>query len=409
MTASTTASADDAATAAPPGRTRLPIAVPVLALGIFCLGTSEFMLAGLLPEMARELGVTIPAAGSLISAFAVGMLVGAPIMALLTLRLPRKVTLLGSGVVFALAHLAGALTTSFGLLVTTRLVAAVACATFWAVASTTVVALTPKHLTARGLGALISGITLANIVGVPAGTWVSDHWGWQATFLAVATLSVGATIAVAVLVPETATGEKIAVGALARRELSGLTAPRLWFALGTTITVQATMVATFSYLSPLLTDVSGIRPSLVPLVLLGFGLGSYAGITVGGRYADRDPLLNVVVSLLATVVALVVVWLAAPFAWAVVPAVVLWGFATFTIASAMNARVFQHAERAPNLVAGVNVSAFNIGNALGPWFGGLVISAGLGYRALPPLSLALAVVALLTVAGSWRLERTPAS
>ena len=391
-----------------PTRTRLPVAVPVLALGIFCLGTSEFMLAGLLPEMARELGVTIPAAGSLISAFAVGMLVGAPIMALLTLRLPRKVTLLGSGVVFALAHLAAAFTTSFGLLVTTRVVAAVACATFWAVASVTVVALTPKNLTARGLGALISGITLANIVGVPAGTWVSDRWGWEATFLAVAALGVGATVAVAALVPETATGEKIAVGALARREIRGLMGPRLWLALGTTITVQATLVATFSYLSPLLTEVSGIRPSLVPLVLLGFGLGSYAGITVGGRYADRDPLLNVVVSLLATMVALVVVWLAAPFAAAVVPAVVVWGFATFTIASAMNARVFQHAEHAPNLVAGVNVSAFNIGNALGPWFGGLVISVGLGYRALLPLSLALALFALLTVAGSWRLERTRA-
>ncbi|GAA1736542.1 Cmx/CmrA family chloramphenicol efflux MFS transporter [Aeromicrobium alkaliterrae] len=385
--------------------TRLPTAVPVLALGIFCLGTSEFMLAGLLPEMARELGVTIPAAGSLISAFAIGMLLGAPIMALLTLRLPRKVTLVGSGIVFALAHLAGALTTSFGLLVTTRVVAAVACATFWAVASVTVVAVTPKNLTARGLGALISGITLANIVGVPAGTWVSDHWGWQSTFVAVAVLSVAATVAVALLVPETSTGEKIAIGALAKRELRGLTGARLWLAVGTTVAVQSTMVATFSYLSPLLTDVSGVASSAVPLVLLAFGLGSYAGITVGGRYADRDPLLNVVVSLVATTIALAVVWLAAPSAVAVVPAVVVWGFATFTVASAINARVFQHGDQAPNLVAGVNVAAFNIGNALGPWFGGLVITAGLGYRALLPLSMSLAVVGLLVAAASWRLER----
>lgn len=393
-------------------RTRLPLATYILALTVFCLGTSEFMLAGLLPEVAHDLGATIPSAGLLISGFAIGMLVGAPVMTLLTLRLPRKVTMIGAAVTFAIMHLLGAWADDFALLMITRVVAAVACATFWAVAAVTLVAIASPGTTARALGALVGGLTLANIIGVPLGTWIGQSRGWQAAFLAVAVVTVLATAATVRWVPETGLRQRSAEDApstrdVLRAELRGLTNGRLWLALATTATFQAAILATFSYLTPLLTDVSGLRPSFVPVVLLLFGIGSFVGITVGGRFADRNLLGNVIISIIATIIVLLVLRLVAPFGLVVVVAAFALGATSFSMASALNGRVFVHAGSAPTLASAVNVSAFNVGNAIGPWLGGLVISAGLGFLAPIWVSVGLTVVALGIAATSWRIERRP--
>lgn len=395
-----------------PVRTRLPPATYVLALTVFCLGTSEFMLAGLLPEVASDLGATIPSAGLLISGFAIGMLVGAPVMTLLTLRLPRKVTMIGAAVIFAVMHLLGAWADDFALLMITRVVAAVACATFWAVAAVTLVAIAPPGTTARALGALVGGLTLANIIGVPLGTWIGQARGWQAAFLAVAVATVLATAATLRWVPETGLRRRSTEGApstrdVLRAELGGLVNGRLWLALATTATFQAAILATFSYLTPLLTDVSGLRPSFVPVVLLLFGIGSFVGITVGGRFADRNLLGNVIISIIATIIVLLVLRLVAPIGLVVVVAAFALGATCFSMASALNGRVFVHAGSAPTLASAVNVSAFNVGNAIGPWLGGLVISAGLGFLAPIWVSVGLAVVALGIAGTSWRIERRP--
>lgn len=394
-------------TAPPPTRTRLPFATYVLALTVFCLGTSEFVLAGLLPQLAGDLGATIPSAGLLISGFAVGMLVGAPVMALLTLRLPRKLTLVGAAVVFAVMHLGGALTDDFALLMTTRVIAAVACATFWAVAAVTIVTITPADATARGLGALVGGLTLANIIGVPLGTWIGQAQGWRVAFLAISVATVVATIATLRWVPETSdrTTSSPPARELLRTEVGALANRRLWLALGTTATFQASVFATFSYLAPLLTDVSHLAEGAVPAVLLLFGVGSFVGITVGSRYADRNLLGNVVISLLATLVSLVALRVVAPAGVLVAVAVFVFGAAAFSIASALNARVFVHAGAAPTLASAVNVSAFNVGNAIGPWLGGLAIAAGLGYLSPIWVSAGLVLMALGLAATSWRLER----
>lgn len=390
--------------------TRLPLPIYVIALATFCLGTSEFMLAGLLPDLAADLGVSIPAAGSLISAFAIGMLVGAPIMALLTLRLPRRLTLFVSCAVFAVAHIIGALSTNYEVLLMTRVVAALACATFWAVGAVTAVKLAPAGATARALAAVLGGLTLANILGVPAGTWIGERFGWQAAFIAVAIVTGLATIATALWVPETGADDaQTPMGQRLRIELAAFKQGRLWAALATTTTYQAAVFCAFSYFAPLLTDVAGLRSDHVPLVLLVFGVGTFIGINAGARFADHNALLNVFVSLGAMAATLTILAAVAHSSHLIVVAIFLFGVASFSLASAINSRVFRLAAGAPTLAASVNVSAFNAGNALGPWIGGLAISAGLGYIAPLWFALALTALAVGCATVSWLLEREPAT
>ncbi|WP_447644290.1 MFS transporter [Nocardioides zeae] len=261
----------------PTAPARLPLAVLVLGATIFCLGTSEFMLAGLLPDLARDLEVGIPAAGGLISGFAVGMVVGAPAMALWTLRLPRRTALLASALVFAVAHLAAVVVDDYATLLATRVVAAVACATFWAVAAVTAVAISPPGATARAMAVVVGGLTVANVVGVPLGTLVGSQGGWRAAFLAVGVLTLVATVATALLVPETREAGDASYGTVLRRELRTFRRAPLWVALGTTALFQAAVFCTFSYLAPVVTDVGGLAEGWVPVVLLAFGVGSVAG------------------------------------------------------------------------------------------------------------------------------------
>ena len=393
---------------APRVRTRLPLAVYVLALTVFCLGTSEFVLAGLLPPIAGDLGVSIPSAGLLISGFALGMLVGAPVMSLLTLRLPRKVTLVGAATVFAAAHLLSATAGSFGVLMLSRVIAAVACATFWSVAAVTVVALVDASVTARGMAALLGGLTLANIAGVPLGTFVGEHIGWRGAFLAIGALTVLATVVTLWKVPETADlPHTRSTREVLRAEVDGLRPRRLWVALATTAAFQAAVFGTFSYLAPLLTDVAHLSTGTVPLVLLVFGVGSFVGLTIGSRFADRHLLGNVAVSLVLTAASLALLVLLSPGA-AVVVAVFLFGATAFSMASALNARVFLFAGAAPTLASAVNVSAFNLGNTAGPWVGGQAIDLTGSYLAPAAASVALVALSLSLAGWSRHLDRRAA-
>jgi MFS transporter, DHA1 family, chloramphenicol resistance protein len=388
-----------------PPRTRLPLSVYVLALTVFCLGTSEFMLAGLLPPIASDLDVSIPQAGLLISGFALGMLFGAPVMAMVTLRLPRKVTLIGAATVFAAAHVLSATAGSFGVLMLSRVVAAVACATFWAVAAVTVVSVVAPSATARGMAVLLGGLSLANIAGVPLGTWVGEHVGWRGAFLAIGALTVVATLATLWKVPETSDrSHSRTTREVLRAEVAGLRGRRLWVALGTTAAFQAAVFGTFSYLAPLLTDVSGLSTGVVPLVLLVFGVGSFLGLNVGARFADRSLLGNIAVSLVLTAAALGLLVLISGTV-AVVAAVFLFGATAFSMASALNARVFLFAGAAPTLASAVNVSAFNLGNTAGPWFGGEAIDVTGSYLAPAVVSGGLVAVALGLTGWSRLLER----
>lgn len=383
----------------------VPLAVYVLALGTFCMGMSEFMIAGLLPDIARDLDVSIPSVGTLISAFAVGMVLGAPTMAGASVRLPRRTTLIVALTVFTLAHVLGALAPSYGVLLVARITAAVACGTFWAVGTLIAVDLVPAHARGPALAVMVGGLTVANVVGVPAGTLVGELLGWRATFWAVAVLVLLSLAGVLRLVPHLPpVTDRPSLGMEARDLLQ----PRALVALIITATSQAAVFGAFSYIAPLLRDISGIDPAVVPAVLALFGIGSVVGVAIGGRFADRHPLKTIGVGVIAEAVLLVAIAQMASSAVAVVLAVGLWGIASFCISPALNIRLFTVAQDARTLAAATNVSAFNIGNAVGPWLGGLAISAGYGFRSPSYVGAALAIACVPMLLVGARLDRSAA-
>ncbi|OXM54338.1 Cmx/CmrA family chloramphenicol efflux MFS transporter [Amycolatopsis alba] len=381
----------------------MPLAVCVLGLSVFALGTSEFMITGLLPGMAADLNVGIPEAGLLISAFAIGMVVGAPLLAIATLRVPRRATLMALLVVFGISHVIGALGSGYALLFATRVVSAVACAGFWAVAAATAVALVPVERRGRALAILVGGLTVANIAGVPAGTFLGQHAGWRAAFWAVTALTVIALIGVFALVPETQNGEdKTDVATELRLYRGG----RFWLALGVIAFAQAMIFATFSYLAPLLTEIAGLPESWVPGVLSLFGLGALIGITVGGRLADARPFATLYGGLAVALLALVLLALSGPATPVAIFAVFLFGVAGFGINPALNVRAFAVAGNAPTLVGASTTAAFNVGNTVGPWLGGESIDAGLGYPSVAWVSVGLGVATVLALTFAVGIQRT---
>ncbi|GGC33559.1 MFS transporter [Brevibacterium sediminis] len=412
-------------------RPRVPGQVYLLAAVIFCLGTSEFMIAGILEPLSADLSVTIPQAGLLITGFAVGMIVGAPAMTLLTLTLPRRATMIVMIIGFSSLHILAALSPSYGLLMASRVLSAFACGGFWAVAAVHTSAIAPAAVQGRALASLVGGLTVANLVGVPMGTWIGTQFGWRSTFWAVALVTALAAVLIAVTTrsdakptdpakpadsakstdpdeAESPTPAEAAPGlrTLLRAEIAAFKGPRIWLALGTTALFQASVFASFSYFSPLLTQVAGLSADLVPAVLAAFGVGAFIGVVVGGRLADRDIFGNIVGSLTALTLSLGALWLVADNAILAVIMIVLVGASGFSIAGALNARVFQIATQAPTLAASVNTSAFNVGNALGPAVGAWVIAAGLGFPATVVAAIVLALAALAVVAVAIRVERT---
>jgi DHA1 family chloramphenicol resistance protein-like MFS transporter len=384
------------------GRARIPVVVPVLALSIFAIGTSEFMIVGLLPEMAADLRVSIPQAGYLISAFAVGMIVGAPLVAVLTLRLPRRTTMVAALVAFAAGSFLAALAEDYPLLLVARVVTAVATATFWVMSAVVTVSAVGPADRARGLSVLLAGLTVANVVGVPLGTFIGQQWGWRAAFWAVGAVAAIGLVGVLLTVREGTSGAPS--GGLAA-EFAVFRQGRLWLALGTIALYAGSAIAVLSYVSPLLTDVAGIDARWVPLVLLGNGIGCFVGITLGGRIADAHPWPTLFGSLVGVVLVLGLIGLLARWPVPVVVLVVLLGVAGFLVAPPLNARVFELAGAAPTLASATTTSAFNVGNIVGPALGGLAISAGRGLTAPAWIGMGLALGAIAAGFTSWSLDR----
>jgi DHA1 family chloramphenicol resistance protein-like MFS transporter len=373
----------------------MPIAVYVLGLSIFAQGTSELMLAGLLPELATDLHVTIPQAGLLISAFAIGMLVGAPVLAVVTLTWSRRTAGLVFLAIFALTHVAGALTSSYAVLLATRIVGAFVYSGFWSIAAVTVVALVPANSRARAMSIVTGGLTIATIVGLPLGTVLGQHFGWQSAFWTVAGMCVLAMAGVFATLPadrpDPADGPRLA------DELRVLRNARLWLAFGTTVMVTATILVVFSYLAPLLTQTTGLSPGAVPGVLALYGLGSFIGITIGGRFADALPFHTLFISIVGLIALSAVLALTASAPVPAIAVIALLGGFGFAANPALNARVFSLAGDAPRLATATNFSAFNVGITVGPWLGGLAIDAGAGYPALGWIAVGTGAVALATV------------
>ncbi|MFJ4872650.1 Cmx/CmrA family chloramphenicol efflux MFS transporter [Streptomyces sp. NPDC088757] len=380
----------------------MPTAVYILGLSVFALGTSEFMLSGLLPAVAEDMDVSIPRAGLLISAFAIGMVVGAPLLAVTTLRLPRKTTLVSLITVFGLGQVAGALAPNYGVLFASRVVSALACAGFWAVGAAVAIAMVPVNTRARAMAVMIGGLSIANVLGVPAGAFLGEHLGWRSAFWAVGLASAIALVGVLTRIPRIPVPE---TRPRLKRELTIYRDRQVLLSVVVTALAAGGVFCAFSYLAPLLTDVSGLDEGWVSVVLGLFGIGALVGTTIGGRVADAH-LFGVMLSgIAASTVFLAALALFASSPVATVLLAFLLGVSAFYTAPALNARMFNVAGAAPTLAGATTTAAFNLGNTGGPWLGGAVIDAGLGFASTAWAGAAMTAVGLGTAAVALRLSR----
>jgi DHA1 family chloramphenicol resistance protein-like MFS transporter len=379
----------------------MPLAVYILGLSVFALGTSEFMLSGLLPPIARDMDVSIPQAGLLTSAFAVGMVVGAPLLAVATLRLPRRTTLVTLISVFGLGQVAGALAPTYEVLFASRVISALACAGFWAVGAAVAIAMVPVNQRARAMAVMIGGLSIANVLGVPAGAFLGEHLGWRSAFWAVGAASGVALVGVVARIPRIPLPER---RPRLKEELRIYRDGQVWLAVAITALAAGGVFCLFTYLSPLLTDVAGLDAGWVPTVLALFGIGALTGSTIGGRVADAH-LFGVMLSGIATsTVLLTALALFSSYAAVAVALSFLLGFSSFFTAPALNARMFNVAGAAPTLAGATTTASFNLGNTGGPWLGGVVIDADLGFASTAWAGAAMMLVAIGLVALAMRLH-----
>lgn len=371
----------------------MPLAVYVLGLSVFCIGTSEFMISGLLPELAADLSVSIPDVGLLISGYALGVVLGGPLLTVGTLRVPRKTALVGLLCLFVLGQTIGALAPNYAVLMVGRVVAALAQGAFFGVGSVVAATIAGPDRRGRALAIMFAGLTVANVLGVPAGTFVGQHSGWRMSFWAVDVLAVAAVIGVVLLVPHRPGEQHSRI----RSELAAFRRPTVWVALATSMFTQAAIFCCFSYLAPLFTDVSGFSAGAVSPLLMLFGIGGLLGNIIGGRFADRHLLPNLYVGIVSMVVVLGLLSVGSHSKVVTVVAVAAFGVTAFSINPALQAQVIREAGAAPTLATTTNTSAFNVGNTIGPWVGGSAISAGLGFMA-PAWAGALLGVAGLAAA-----------
>lgn len=376
----------------------MPFAIYVLGLAVFAQGTSEFMLSGLVEDMAADFGVSLPAVGSLTSAFAVGMIVGAPLVAMLSLRWPRRRALLAFLITFLLAHVVGALTHSFEVLFVTRVIAALANAGFLAVGLATAASMAGPQAKGRATSVLLSGVTLACIAGVPLGAVLSEVWGWRSAFWGVAIISTPAVFAVLWSVPARPVD---AAAPSVRHELRALRTPRLMMTLVLGALVNGATFCSFTYLTPVITNVTDLSSGWVPAALALFGMGSFVGVNAGGRLADSRPGQVLAVGGAVLLAGWLLFALMAANAVAALILVFVQGALSFAVGSTLIAQALYTASDAPTLSGGFATAALNVGAAAGPALGGLALGAGFGYRS-PLMVSAVLVATALVLAGVAR-------
>lgn len=372
----------------------MPIALLALTAGAFGIGTTEFVIMGLLLQVSADLHVAIAAAGLLISGYAIGVAVGAPVLTIATRRLPRKTVLLALMAIFTLGNIACAVAPSYEALMAARVITSLAHGTFFGVGSVVATGLVPPEKRASAIAIMFTGLTAATLLGVPAGAWLGLHFGWRATFWAVAVIGVVALAVLARYVPRDAA--KVEPAPL-RDELAVLARPQVWLGLAMTVLGFAGVFAFYTYVQPVLTRVTGLSDAAVSPVLLLFGGGLAIGNLLGGKLADKAPMRAVIGTLIALAAVLAVARWAMPHAVAAVVFIGLLGIVAFATVAPLQVRVLEKAAGAgQNLASSLNIAAFNLGNALGAWVGGVVIERGAGTQGLQNLGMAAAA---LTVAG----------
>ncbi|MEU8438414.1 MFS transporter [Streptomyces sp. NPDC029216] len=382
----------------------MPLALLALAIGAFGIGTTEFVIMGLLPEVAAGYGVSIPTAGLLVTGYALGVVLGAPVMTVLGTRVPRKRMLMLLMGLFVVGNLLSALAPAFGVMLAGRVVASLAHGAFFGIGAVVAAGLVAPERKAGAIALMFTGLTVANVVGVPLGTLVGQHLGWRVTFLAVAALGVVGLLGIARLVPELPRPEGVRI----RHELAAFRNVQVLLAMAMTVLGFGGVFAAITYITPMLTHVAGFAGTSVTWLLVLFGLGMVAGNLVGGRFADRALMPMLYVSLGALALVLAAFTLTAHSKAGAAVTVTLIGALGFATVPPLQKRVLDQASGAPTLASAVNIGAFNLGNALAAWLGGLVIGAGLGWTAPNWVGAALAASALALALVSGALERRTA-
>ncbi|MEV4449085.1 MFS transporter [Streptomyces mirabilis] len=380
----------------------MPLALLALAVGAFGIGTTEFVMMGLLPDVADDLHISIPSAGHLVSAYALGVVIGAPLLAAATARMSRRKVLIALMGLFVAGNALSAFAPDYHWLLAARFVSGLPHGAFFGVGAVVATNLVAPERKARSVSLMFLGLTVANIAGVPVATFIGQHFGWRATFLGVSAIGLAAIASLAFLIPRDHTHGP--TGGL-RGELAALRSLPVWLALGTTVAGFGALFSAYSYITPMLTDSAGYADSSVTLLLALFGVGATVGNLVGGRLADhslRGTLFGGLVSLV-TVLGLFPVLMSAQ--WSAAVAVTLLGAAAFITGSPLQLMVMEKASAAPSLASSANQAAFNLANAGGAWIGGIALAAGFG-TASPALAGALlAVLGLAVAATAYAVDR----
>lgn len=375
--------------------TRGSATLPLLALavGAFGIGTTEFSPMGLLPVIADGVHVSIPTAGMLISAYAIGVMVGAPVMTLLLARWPRRKALIALMSIFTIGNLLSAIAPNYTTLLLARLVTSLNHGAFFGLGSVVAASLVPRDKQASAVATMFMGLTIANVGGVPAATWLGQMIGWRMSFVATAGLGVLAMASLFAALPKGEAGKMPNL----RAELAVLTRPVVLGALATTVLGAGAMFTLYTYVAPTLAHLTGATPAFVTLMLVLIGIGFSIGNMAGGRLADR----SLDGSLMGFLLLLIVTMLAFPALAAThtgaAAALLVWGVATFAVVPPLQMRVMRAAAEAPGLASSINVGAFNLGNALGAAAGGAALSAGFGYAAVPVVGALIAAAGLALV------------
>jgi DHA1 family inner membrane transport protein len=398
---------DPPRSSAPPAPRRTPtqptdlrFALLALALGGFAIGTTEFVAMGLLPQIAAGVSISIPTAGHVISAYAIGVVVGAPLLAGFGAKLPRRTLLVGLMVAYAVGNLLSALAPSYAMLVGARFLTGLPHGAYFGVAALVAADLAPEGLKARAVSRVLLGLSVANVVGVPFATWLGQTFGWRVAFAGATFLAIATAASVLRAVPHKPADR----AATFKRELTALRRPQVWLAIATGAIGGGGMFAVYSYITPILTDRSGLALGAVPLVLAVWGLGMVAGNLLAGRLMDRAPHRTMVGSFLGMAIVF------GTFAYtsaSPVPAIITVFFLglALMLPTGLQMRLMEVAGDAQNLGAALNHSAFNIANALGAWLGGIVLAAGLGLTAPMVVAVGLALAGLAIFLAALALER----
>ncbi|WP_313444787.1 MFS transporter [Brevundimonas sp.] len=368
---------------------------PLLALaaGAFGIGVTEFAPMGLLPVIATDLGVSIPSAGLLISAYALGVVLGAPLMTLATGRVPRRTLLIGLAGIFTVGNALSALADNYAQLMMARIITSLNHGAFFGVGAIVAAGLVPPDRKAGAVAAMFMGLTIANVVGVPLATWAGETLGWRASFWGIAMIGVMVMAALALTLPKAAApaaGDMLA-------ELRVLGRRRVLSALALTVIGSSAMFTVFTYITPILREQTGASLGFVTAMLVLYGLGLTVGNWVGGKFADRSVDRTLIVTLAGLSLVLLIFAVAMPLANVSAVLIFLWGIASFALVPPLQVRVMDAAREAPNLASAVNIGAFNLGNAIGAALGGAVIAGGLGYPAVALAGAGASALGLLMI------------